>query len=184
MHETLRIYTVLAFAIKSVATDQPLTVDGEDCLIPAGSAVMLDMAATHRHPGYWKCKRSGEPGEAWPYPVSSFDPMRWLQSEQSAGVPEGKRSSRMFRPPAGSYFPFSESSRGCLGKRFAQVEFIAVLARVMKDYNIELAVPDGLESGGLTAARKRAVREMSEGIEYDLTLKMRESVKLRLVKRS
>ncbi|KAH9266723.1 hypothetical protein BASA83_010401 [Batrachochytrium salamandrivorans] len=41
-----------------------------------------------------------------------------------------------------AFIPFSEGARSCLGKRFAQVEFITALALIVQKYTIHL--PDGV----------------------------------------
>ena len=38
--------------------------------------------------------------------------------------------------------PFSDGARACLGRRFAQVEVLAALAAVFKEYSVELAVEE------------------------------------------
>jgi len=49
-------------------------------------------------------------------------------------------SERLYRPVKGSYLPFSEGYRACLGRRFAQVEVLATLAVIFQNYSVELAV--------------------------------------------
>lgn len=69
-------------------------------------------------------------------------------------------SPSLFRPSRGAYVPFSEGYRACLGRRFAQVEVLAVLAVVFKDYSVELAVEDILGTNwpfAKGAAKKEAV---------------------------
>jgi cytochrome P450 len=51
-------------------------------------------------------------------------------------------ASSLFRPPRGAYLPFSEGYRACLSRRFAQVEIIAVLAVLFREYSVELAVDE------------------------------------------
>jgi cytochrome P450 len=52
----------------------------------------------------------------------------------------------LFKPVKGAYLPFSEGHRSCLGRRFAQVEFMAVMASILQKWSVELAV-DEMDGG-------------------------------------
>ena len=185
MNETLRLYTVLPFIPKTIgAVPQSLTLDGRNYIVPANTLCMINTSATHRHPKYWPETRStGADGP--PYPVSSFDPSYWLKGKAGHDP-----QNTTFSPEPGSYIPFSEGPRACIGKRFAQVEFCAVTAAIFKNYSVELAVEDDRQD--LTLAEKRdlwemarrsAERELSTGVGFLLSLKMLGEVPLRLVRR-
>jgi cytochrome P450 len=51
-------------------------------------------------------------------------------------------SASLFKPVKGSYIPFSDGYRSCIGRRFAQVEVLAVLAVILQTWSVELAVDD------------------------------------------
>lgn len=48
----------------------------------------------------------------------------------------------LLKPVKGSYIPFSDGFRSCIGRRFAQVEILAVLAVIFSQYSVELAVDE------------------------------------------
>lgn len=102
----------------------------------------------------------------------------------------------LYRPPKGAYIPFSEGYRACLGRRFAQVEVLAVLAVIFAHYSVELAVDEFAgdeEVDRMTAEQRREVWDRAEGKAKALlrdgmgsiiTLQLRGgSVPLRFVKR-
>ncbi|SLM41142.1 cytochrome p450 [Lasallia pustulata] len=105
-------------------------------------------------------------------------------------------ASTLYRPPKGAYIPFSEGYRACLGRRFAQVEVLAVLAVIFAHYSVELAVDEFAhdeEVEGMTAEERRAVWDKAERkskvllrdhMRSIITLQLRGcSVPLRFVKR-
>ena len=49
---------------------------------------------------------------------------------------------------------FSEGARACLGKKFAQVEFVAVIAAIFSKFRVELECDHGET---VAAAKKRAM---------------------------
>ena len=105
-------------------------------------------------------------------------------------------AATLFRPPKGAYIPFSEGFRACLGRRFAQVEVLAVLAVIFSEYSVELAVDEFAsdeEVEGMSAderrkvwgkAERKAKALMRDGMGTIITLQLRTgSVPLRFVKR-
>lgn len=184
MNETLRLYSVLPFLPKTTReTPQPLNLNGRDYTVPANTLVLMNTSATHRNPKYWP-SAVPKAGDGPPYPVSSFDPARWLSSESNRD-----KGTRSFTPTPGSYIPFADGPRACMGKHFAQAQFCAVVAAIFKDYGIELRVDDSTTAGeGATRsswekAKRNAEKELSDGVGFMMSLKMNGKVPLQLVKR-
>lgn len=206
MNETLRLMPpVIAVPKSTQAQPQPLTIGGKRVVVPADSYVMLNAVAAQRNPKYW-------PGGS--AQLDEFHPERWFtdtgmssQAGQSNGHVEedkhmddiagGNHPSTLFSPPRGAYLPFSDGYRACLGRRFAQVEFLGVLAMIFTRYSIELDVqewateaefqrmpPDGPERKAVwEKARDEARRKMTLDIESRRTLTMRSNVSLKIVRR-
>ena len=184
MNETLRLYTVLPFFPKTTReTPKTFSTNGRDYTVPADTLILMNTSATHRNPKYCPAAiATGKDGP--PYPVSSFDPSRWLSKDKATSA---------FSPTPGSYIPFSDGPRACMGKRFAQAQFCAVIAALFKDYSVELAIDDseaakessgrGLRQSLWDDARRKAEQELSTGVGFFLSLKMNGRVPLRLVKR-
>lgn len=92
--------------------------------------------------------------------------------------------SSLFRPPRGSYIPFSDGHRSCLGRRFGQIEILAVLAVIFSRYSVELAVDDFAtdeEIDGMSMAERKEVWNqaarrandlMNNSLTQIITLKM------------
>lgn len=114
-----------------------------------------------------------------PFPVSDFDAERWTQGRDT-----GKDG--LMSPTSGTFIPFSEGSRACLGFRFALVELCASVAAVFKSSSVRLltksdetssdseSLPDSWE-----AARDQAELALSEGVEFEMSLRVVRNVPVR-----
>ncbi|KAI9872665.1 MAG: hypothetical protein M1830_001356, partial [Pleopsidium flavum] len=150
---------------------QTLLVDGKKVYVEGGTQISLVAAITHRNPRYWPHSPPSDP-EHPAHPESNLDndleefkPERWLLASSSAkGMSNGHAdvhhqvdkaetddlgvntaadtAANLFHPLKGAYIPFSEGFRACLGRRFAQVEVLAVLAVIFSQYSVELAVDE------------------------------------------
>lgn len=109
--EVLRLYPP-AWAIGREPLEDDV-IDGY--LIPRKSAVVMALYAIHRNPAYW------------PEP-ERFDPSRF--------EPEKVKERHKF-----AYLPFGGGPRLCIGKDFAMMEMLAVLALVLRRYEVKL-LPD------------------------------------------
>lgn len=118
------------------------------------------------------------------------------EKEDVGGPQGGDTSASLFKPIRGAYIPFSEGYRACLGRRFAQVEVLAVIAQLFKSHSIELAVDEWAtdeEMARMSEAEKRVVWEKARsrvqelfrtGMHTIITLQMRDGkVPLRWVKK-
>lgn len=153
MNETLRLLQPIVNIPKSTAPGRPqqLNIDGEQYTIPGGTHIFLN-CAVHRNPKYWPTPKGDDPKED----VNRFRPERWLSKTKMAESfvdidyddeelrgPSGEdTSSQLFKPVKGSYIPFSDGFRSCIGRRFAQVEILAAFAAIFSEYSVELAVDD------------------------------------------
>lgn len=113
---------------------------GDDVLggvpVPAGSLLILSPWLLHRRPA------------VWPDP-DRFDPDRFA----------GGGAERLGR--SGDYLPFGAGPRLCIGRDFALVESVLVLATVLRRFTVE--VPDGVAAPEVDAAvtlRPRSTLEL------------------------
>lgn len=177
LNETLRIYGVLPF-LPLTTDDQPRTlkIRGETVTVPPNTICIIDTSATHRDPKHWP-KAPPNATDDFPHPVSSFNPDQWLKSDENG-------NQVMITPLAGSYVPFAEGSRNCLGKRFAQTEICALLAVIFKFYDVDLDVEGKGDAEDHAKARRHAEFELSSGLGFTSSLKMMGIVPLRFTRRS
>jgi cytochrome P450 len=134
INETLRLYQTVITIPKSTPKDSPQTVVLEDentVTVPAGASIILHASAVHRNPKYWPSDMDGEVKDD----IEQFRPARWQSSLSS-------NKACRFQPVRGSFIPFSEGPRICLGKRFAQVEMVAVLVTMLRHHSLELSISE------------------------------------------
>lgn len=161
MQEELRVVPPVINIPKQVSddSDQVVTYQGKQTIWPKGAVVSLSALALQRNPKYWPStgpsKVTDEDND-----LADFVPERWFIKNNvngedfGIGVSAGKDTNRLFHPLKGSYIPFSDGPRSCLGKRFAQVEIMILLAMIFKNYSVELAVDE--------VADDEAVEKMDE----------------------
>jgi len=165
LNEELRLITpVMAVPKTTGFVPQQLTINGKDVTLPANMIMKLSVHAVHRNPKFWP---HGPPKDAEkPYfppgnvsnDLEEFKPERWIKKKEAPqklvkealrGNPENlaidttaNTSASLYTPVKGSYLPFSDGPRACLGRRFAQVEILAALAVILTQHTVELAVDE------------------------------------------
>jgi len=106
--ESMRLYPPVWVVARAAIEDDEVL----GVHIPAGSIVFASQWVTHRHPRYW----------AHP---EGFDPDRF-SPERSAGRHRY------------AYFPFAGGPRQCIGNHFAMVEATVVLARLAREFEVDV----------------------------------------------
>lgn len=192
INEGLRLFTVLPYIPKYIPDKDPQVVhmaERNHTLLP-GTLILINTSALHNHPKYWPYTGPGASSEAGPNPVDAFDPDSWLCTGfANAELQQGATQLRW--PQEGTFVPFSDGSRGCLGKKFALVELVGVVTRIFSEYSVELAL-DGIpqeqddDTQGTKRwgkARERVKHQLSADIEFRMSLRLVGTVPLNLVKR-
>ncbi|BCR97991.1 cytochrome P450 [Aspergillus luchuensis] len=190
--EALRLFTVLPVLPKYVSPygpPIPIVVSGQSHPLPPGTVAFVNTSATHRHPQYWptvndKSKESSTEKELKlrPYPTTDFNPYRWLQTQPSGSSTysrSGSLCSEGFTPAPGTFIPFSEGSRKCLGHKFALVELCAVVALLFYQDSVHLLTNPEDASDTWEAARIRADRALSEGVKFNMSLRITQDVPIK-----
>jgi cytochrome P450 len=129
--------------------------------IPAKTIVIMNIQGSHTNPVHWGSD------------VLKWNPGRWIST--TGGKEE------LISVPAGSFIPFASGARICPGRKFSQVEFVAMMFFLLRSYRVEPMLEDG-ES--LPSAASRIMAEVDDS-SYNFLLKMKhpERVKLKLVAR-
>ena len=198
LNEELRLFAPVTGVPKSTPKDSPqsLEVAGKACTVPADCYVLFVTPAVHRNPNQWPAGPPSNPDKP-AHPLSNLDndleefkPERWIldsNAKQTATMPDqvmdaeaselginlaADTSAALYRPPRGAYIPFSEGHRSCVGRRFAQVEVLAVLALIFSQYSVELAVDE--------YASDEEIEMMDEQAKFEIWVKARDEVNRKL----
>ncbi|KAL8902537.1 MAG: hypothetical protein Q9207_004613 [Kuettlingeria erythrocarpa] len=200
INEVLRLYPPANIIPKGTrkGSVQTIRTGSRDFTVPENTALQFLAVSAHHNPRYWP----SDPASLGKEDLDEFRPGRWFaapdlaSNRNPAGAPGTEPSASLFRPHPGAYIPFSTGHRGCIGRRFAQVEMLAVVAVVFKDYSLELDVGDfvddeAIETMGLQQrqavyekAKAKARRVCRDGIRHHLTMQLKHGrLALRLVRR-
>ncbi len=205
---------------------QSITIGGKRCLVPGNTFVQLVTPAVHRNPHVWPTAPAVDhnppvhpPGKRQ-NDLEEFKPERWILDTEAkrAAAKEMYESvaidvnadeaatlgvnmppdtaAGLYKPPKGAYIPFSEGYRPCIGRRFAQVELMAVLALIFSQYSVELAVDEWATDEELETmdvqgkrkvwdkAREKVEKQLRDDMGSIITMQLRKGFfALRLVKR-
>lgn len=85
----------------------------------------------------------------------------------AGGETKDTASGAFFRPYKGSYYPWSDGQRVCLGKKYSVVELLAIYAEIFRGNSVELDVEEGET---WEDARERAKKYM-ERVDVSLAMK-------------
>ena len=117
--------------------------------VPPNTNVILNSEAIHTHPRYWG---TADPliwrPQRWILPSDTCSPTDFSSRSQPipphsdyADLPEPANnkfeSESLYTPPPGTYIPWSGGARVCPGKRFGQVEFVAVMVSLFRYHRVE-----------------------------------------------
>lgn len=186
MNEMLRLMPPVVEVPKMVSPgqDQVITIDGKKHVLPGGMYAGVNAASIQRNPRYWPSRPSKISDS--PTDVNDWVPERWFRPSlkddrpieggadtDELGGGELDVTAQLFRPARGSFVPFSDGPRSCLGRRIAQIEIIATLAVIFQQYSIENAVDDWASDEEVA----RMTREEKEEVYGRATARSRETIR-------
>ncbi|KAF5265263.1 hypothetical protein FOXYS1_3916 [Fusarium oxysporum] len=155
MHETLRLFGAARAVPKTTLVDQTLKVNGTSYTIPKNTFVGVNLAGLHTSSASW-----GDNALQWL-------PSRWITTDETG--------EKLAPTPTGAFLPWAAGPRVCPGKKFSQVEFVAVMACLLKEYTVE---PDA--EGDLKEAASRALMEEAKQSSFNFLLKVKHPEKIKL----
>lgn len=132
---------------------QNLVINGTSITVPPRTYVVPSLLAMHTHPKHW-----GSDASVW-------KPSRWIDENDN-----------FLSPHPGTYFPWSEGAQNCPGKKFAQVEFVAVIGALFHVARVQPFCSQGEDLGD---ASKRLVEILNQS-SHGVLLRMKDADSARL----
>jgi cytochrome P450 len=155
LYETLRLYTPVPTS-KIVQSQDPVSITlGEKTLVlPPKTLIVPSYSSTQTDPKHW-----GDDSLMW-------RPSRFVKPAGAAAI-DGEE---FLLPERGIFLPWSGGPRDCVGKKFSQVEFVAVMATLFRDWRVAPTLMDGETP---KAARQRVLDQIEHDSSPVLLLQMR-----------
>lgn len=145
LFETMRLYTPVGMAKWTADHAATLQVGEKTLVIPPRTMVVPSNMSTQTDPKYW-----GSNSLTW-------RPSRWIRNSPSNS--ESINSEELISPLRGTFLSWSDGARDCPGKKFSQVEAVATIASLFKDWQV-----DPVSNSGETVddARSRVLQFIKE----------------------
>jgi cytochrome P450 len=164
LNETLRLHSPVAVITKKSNNDYQLG----SYFVPSYVLAAVHVFGAQYSEKYWGKDRF------------DFKPSRWFIDEEcakSAKLTNQKSKESTLKSflhtHRYAFSPFSDGPRSCLGKRFAEVEAMTVLIKIIKDYKI--VVPDGTTKEMLLDASLKITYKQNNPTKLILQRRIRES---------
>lgn len=159
MYETLRLYTpVPTSKIVDGNLPKPLVIGNKTIVLPPKTMIVPSYSSVQTDPKYW-----GNDSLEW-------RPSRFIstltQSSTSAQVLDDEE---FIHPRKGTFLAWSGGPRDCVGRKFSQVEFVAVMASLFRDWRVRPVLTEGETA---EAARKRVLDQIETESAPVLLLQM------------
>ncbi|RDL40135.1 Uncharacterized protein BP5553_00114 [Venustampulla echinocandica] len=149
MYETFRLYPGVTLITKMCHAAQPVQVGTTTHILPPGCRVYLSAPGVHYNSKYWENATELKP-ERWSeaYSHSKGDANTTpLSGHTTTPNPNGTKpqaksstlAADKTRQMRGTLLTFSDGSRACLGRKFAQAEYIAFFAALLHKFELRFA---------------------------------------------
>ncbi|KAF7514542.1 hypothetical protein G7054_g15223 [Neopestalotiopsis clavispora] len=130
LYETLRLYApVPTSKFVDAQTPQALTVGGKTLILPPKTMIVPSYASLQTDPKYW-----GEDSLEW-------RPSRFIASSpsQATSFATADRidAEEFITPARGTFLAWSGGARDCVGRKFSQVESVATIASLFRDWRTD-----------------------------------------------
>ncbi|KAK1973703.1 cytochrome P450 [Colletotrichum cereale] len=100
-----------------------LTIGGREILVPKRTYVTINCTTLMTDP------------KSWGADSLEYNPYRWIKTV----VNGNDRREQLLPPSEGTFIPWSYGPRVCQGKKWSEVEFVAVIAFLVRNNRIEVA---------------------------------------------
>ncbi|WDK14856.1 cytochrome P450 [Colletotrichum graminicola] len=128
LYETLRLHHPLPAQPRYTNEEsRVLTIRGAEIPVPKHTYVTISCTTLMTDPVLWGADSL------------EYNPFRWIRTAETDKGPR----EQIMEPPEGTFIPWSHGPRVCQGKKWSQVEFVAVIAFLVRNNRIEVARRNG-----------------------------------------
>ncbi|CRG89906.1 Cytochrome P450 4Z1 [Talaromyces islandicus] len=161
LYESMRLYTPVPVSKWTDDKAQSLDVGEKTLVVPANTMICLSYSSLHTDPRWW-----GSDSLTWR--PSRFIKKNKENADSKCSGPD--LDAEQFLPPRrGSFLSWSEGARDCPGRKFSQVEFVATIASIFRDWRVDPVVFEGETIEG---ARKRVLELIENDSAMVLLIQM------------
>lgn len=136
----MRVFPIVIPITRMALQNEDLPVEGTKHTLPAGTLTIVNNTGVHYNDKYWPNPHIIEPRRWLTSNPNTFDPQA-PTGKQLDEIQQGKFPLPNHR--RGTFMTFNEGPRACLGRRFAQIEFVAFFGRLLRDHRLKL--DDGID---------------------------------------
>ncbi|TGJ81736.1 hypothetical protein E0Z10_g7023 [Xylaria hypoxylon] len=167
IYEVLRLYPPVP-ALPSIASNhaQVIKIGSRTLNIPEGVNLTVNIRAMQVHPAHWP-------------DANNWLPSRWISNPAPAISPTATQlaDEKLIVQSKDIFFPWGEGPQICPGKKFAEVQVVAVLACLFRTHRLTIKKQAG-ESDD--AAIKRA-NDCSNDVDLEMLVRLRDADRVNLI---
>lgn len=174
LYETLRLKTPVAEVKWTGEKTQALRLGNETLSIPPGTLIIPSYIYVQRHSRFrgsdtqnWAPKRWIRASDANQTSQPAQELNKELRKSEEGFIEKPRHVDHaevLMQPPSrGNFLGWSEGARDCPGKRFSQVEWVALMAALFRDWKVEIRLE---ENESLSEAQERTRRFIDENTDY------------------
>ncbi|KAI1081624.1 putative cytochrome P450 [Whalleya microplaca] len=167
IYEVLRLYPPVP-AMPSITSNgmQTLYVGEKTLNIPEGVNLTVNLRAMQVHPQYWS-------------DAKSWKPSRWIMNPAPTKSPSAEQmaNEQLILPSKSIFFPWGEGPQICPGKKFAEVEGVAVLASLFQAHHIQVK----REAGENDKAVSKRIDSCLNDVDLEMLVRLRNADQVTLV---
>jgi cytochrome P450 len=157
MYESMRMFTPVPVTKWTDDKEQRLDVGDKTLVVPANTMICLAYSSLHTDPRWW-----GADSLTW-------RPSRFIKKADSKSSGADLDAEQFVPPRRGSFISWSEGARDCPGRKFSQVEFVAAIASIFRDWRVDPVV---FEGESIERARKRVLELVENDTAMVLLIQM------------
>ncbi|KAK6197116.1 glutathione S- transferase, nitrogen catabolite repression regulator [Pestalotiopsis sp. IQ-011] len=167
VYETLRLFPPVP-ALPSITCDhtQEFQVSDKTYRVPVGINFTANLRAMQTHPQYWPNANEWQPSR-WVLNAAPAEPLSPAQVAQET----------FFVPSKTVFFPWGEGPQICPGKRFAEVEAVAVIACLFKAHRLHIKKDPGESDESVHNRFEKCVND----IDLEMLVRLRDADQISLL---